>query len=283
MTEAKVATIRRRPRAAAERNGQVQSLTRAFSILNAIAEAEGGVGLTEVAQQVGLPPSTTHRLLTTLQQEQFVRFDSERALWSVGVQSFIVGNAFLRDRRLVQTARPHMRALMEESGETVNLAVEDDGQAIFLYQVECRQMMRALTTLGSRVPLHCSGVGKALLMAMSEARRAKILHRHGLARLTAKTIVRPADLKADLEASCRRGYAQDDEEHAVGLRCVAATILDELGEAVGAISVSGPAARITDDRMAMLGAMVRRSAEAITRDYGGQRPRQAAAATDKER
>ena len=118
MAQAKVTAIRRRPRAAADRSGQVQSLTRALTILNALAEAEEGMGVTEVAQQVGLPPSTTHRLLTTLQQEHFVRFDGERALWSIGVQSFVVGNAFLRDRHLVQTARTHMRALMEESGET---------------------------------------------------------------------------------------------------------------------------------------------------------------------
>jgi IclR family transcriptional regulator, acetate operon repressor len=263
------ATARQASHGASERSGQVQSLTRALAILNAVAEADDGISLTEVAQQVGLPPSTTHRLLTTLQQDHFVRFDNERALWSVGVQSFIVGNAFLRTRRLVQTARPHLRALMEESGETVNLAVEDDGHAIFLHQVECRQMMRAQTTLGSRVPLHCSGVGKALLMAMAESRLAKILHRHGLPRLTARTIVRPTELRADLATSGHRSYALDDEEHAVGLRCVAAVILDELGEPAAAISISGPAARITDDRIPLLGDMVRRTAAAITAEYGG--------------
>lgn len=256
---------------AAERNGRVQALARALAILNALAETADGVSLTDLAQQVGLPVSTTHRLLSTLQRDQFVRFDQERALWSVGVQTFVVGNAFLRNRQLVQTARPHLRLLMEESGETANLAVLDDDRALCLYQVECGQMMRAMTRLGSRLPLHCSGVGKALLQAMPERRRAKVLHHHGLPRLTARTITRPADLNADLIRSQRLGYAVDDEEHAVGLRCVAATVYDELNEAIAAISVSGPTARITEDRIAVLGAMVRRAAETITREYGGRR------------
>lgn len=256
---------------AAERGGRVQALARALAILNALAETADGASLTEIAQQVGLPASTTHRLLNTLQYDHFARFDPERALWSVGVQTFIVGNAFLRNRQLIQTARPHLRRLMHESGETANLAVLDEDRALCLYQVECGQMMRAMTRLGSRLPLHCSGVGKALLQTMSERRRARILHRHGLPRLTAKTITRPADLEADLIRGRRLGYAVDDEEHAVGLRCVAATICDELNTAVAAISVSGPTARITEDRMAVLGAMVRRAAETITHEYGGRR------------
>lgn len=258
-------------RGAPGRNGQVQALARALAILNALAETPEGVSLTEIAQQVGLPISSTHRLLRTLQHEQFVRFDPERAIWSVGVQTFVVGNAFLRNRQLVQTARPHLRSLMEESGETANLAVLDDDRALCLYQVECRQMMRAMTRLGSRLPLHCSALGKALLQTLPERERARILHHHGLPRLTAKTITRPTDLNAELIRSRRLGYAVDDEEHAVGLRCVAATVCDELSAPIAAISVSGPTARIGEDRIAVLGAMVRRAAETITHEYGGRR------------
>jgi len=257
------------PRAADERGGQVQSLVRALNVLNAIAEADSGVTLTDVAQKVGLPPSTAHRLLTTLQQEQYVHFDPERTLWSVGFQAFVVGNAFINIRNLVQIARPHMQDLMEESGETVNLAVEDKGEAVFLAQVECRQFMRALASPGARVGLHCSGLGKALLAAMPEARLSRILHRKGLPKLTKKTVDRPADLRRELALTVQRGYAIDDEEHSVGLRCVAADIRDETGTAIAAVSISGPAARIPDGQLAVLGDMVRRTADAITREFGG--------------
>jgi hypothetical protein len=112
-----------------ESRDTVQSLSRALSLLNALAAQDGGLPLSEVARTVGLAISTAHRLLSTLQQEGFVRFDEERGVWIVGVQAFIVGSAFLRSRELTAVARPVMRRLMERSGETVNLAVTDRGES----------------------------------------------------------------------------------------------------------------------------------------------------------
>ena len=245
---------------APERSDQVQSLVRALTIVNRLAEADDGVSLTEVAQQVGLSSSTAHRLLTTLEQERYVHYDAERRLWSVGMQAFRAGTAFLKTRALTTVARPHMRALMEESQETVNLAVEDQAAAVYLAQVECRQMMRAFARPGGRVPLHCSSVGKALLSAMPEAQVSKILHRQGLPRLTVKTIHTASALRQDLTRSRDRGYALDDEEHAVGLRCIAAVVFNENADAVAAVSLSGPMARIPDERIPLLGDMVRAKA-----------------------
>ncbi len=250
---------------------QVQSLVRALALLNRISEApDKGVTLTELAQQVGLPPSTAHRLLTTLEQERYVRFDHGGRLWAVGVQAFVTGCAFTKTRSLVGLARPHMRHLMEESGGTVNLAVEDEGQAVYLAQVECRQMMRAFARPGSRVPLHCSGVGKAILSGISGKSLAKILHRHGMPRLTVKTIITPASLRADLDRVRVAGYAVDDEEHAVGLRCIAAPVFDETGDVVAAVSATGPMARLVDGRMAQLGALVLEASRGISADMSAR-------------
>lgn len=256
---------------------QVQSLVRALSILNRLAAADEGVTLTEVAQQVGLSPSTAHRLLTTLEQERYVHFDAERRLWSVGVQAFVAGSAFLRTRSLAAAARPHMRALMEESAETVNLAVEDQDQAVYLSQVECRQMMRAFARPGGRVPLHCSSVGKALLSAMTDTEVGRVLRRQGLPRVTVKTLSTTAALRSDLAQARARGYAIDDEEHAVGLRCIAAVVFNENADAVAAVSLSGPMARIPDERIPPLGELVRARADAISAQLGGMLPRWRAA------
>jgi IclR family acetate operon transcriptional repressor len=258
--------------AVAVRNGgdQVQSLARALTLLNRIAESSGeGASLTELAQQVGLPASTAHRLLTTLEQERYVRFDPEGRLWSVGVQAFVTGCTFTKSRSLVSLARPHMRNLMEESGETVNLGVMDEGQAVYLSQVECRQMMRAFARPGSRVPLHCSAIGKAILSATPDKTLSKILHQRGMPCLTVKTITSPAALRGNLEHIRATGYAVDDEEHAVGLRCIAAPIFDETGDVIAAISASGPTARISEERMLQLGAMVAQAARGISSDMGG--------------
>ena len=161
---ARTARPRGRPAVETSRNGgQVQSLTRALAILAVLAESGDGMTLSDVAQIVGLPPSTVHRLLTTLQQERFVRFEPQGHLWQIGVEAFVVGSAFVRTRDVVGAARPFMRRLMEESGETVNLYVEHEGEAICMSQVECRQMMRAIARPGGRVKMHCSGAGKAML------------------------------------------------------------------------------------------------------------------------
>jgi IclR family transcriptional regulator, acetate operon repressor len=262
-------TTARSAKAAGEGGDQVQSLVRAMTLLNRIAESpDNGATLTELAQQVGLAPSTAHRLLTTLEQERYVKFNPEGRLWSVGVQAFVAGCSFTKTRSLVALARPHMRHLMEESGETVNLAVEDEGEAVYLAQVECRQIMRVFARPGSRVPLHCSAVGKAILSAVSSKRLSKILHRRGMPRLTVKTITAPSALREDLERARALGYALDDEEHDAGLRCIAAPVFDETGDVIAAVSASGPMVRIVDARIGQLGALVVGTAREISRAMG---------------
>jgi IclR family acetate operon transcriptional repressor len=280
MAKARIGLLRRRPGArrsagAGEGSGRVQSLSRALAIINALARGDG-LTLTDLAHTVGLPPSTVHRLLTTLEEERFVRFDRELARWMVGVQAFIVGGAFLHSRDVLALARPYLRRLVEESGETANLALEDEGQAVYMGQVESRQLVRAIAKPGGRVFLHSSGIGKAMLAAMPSTEVAKILQKRGLPRFTERTVDTPARLRAHLAEIRGRGYAVDDEEYAVGLRCVAAAILDEDGALTAAVSLSGPTARITQDRVPILGNLVRSVADQITAEFGGRaRPRKA--------
>ena len=255
-----------------ERSGQVQSLVRALRLLSVVAKADDGLTLTETAQRASLPVSSAHRLLSTLQQERFVRFDQERTRWFIGVEAFVAGSGFLRSRDLVAVARPYMRHLMEESGETVSLAVEEGGQAIYLAQVECRQLMRALASPGQRAPLHSSAVGKAMIAFAGEPRKQSLMDNLRLERFTDRTIVRQSTFVDAVEQARKRRYAIDDEEYAVGLRCVAAPIFNEAHEAIAAISLSGPKARITDSKLEALADLAQSAAVKITRDYGGAAP-----------
>jgi IclR family transcriptional regulator, acetate operon repressor len=250
--------------------GQVQSLARGLTILERLAGAESGVALTDLAQRVGLSPSTTHRLLGTLEKMGFVHQAGDLGLWSIGVKAFIVGSAFVENRDLIAIAHPFLRRLMEQSGETTNLAILDSSEAVFLDQVQCHEMMRMLARLGSRAPLHASGVGKALLAAMADADVAEILHKRGLSRLTVNTIDTPEKLRVALRDIRRLGYAYDDEEHALGLRCLAASVYNEHSEPLAAVSIAGPKSRISDDRVAELGAIVARTARDITDAMGGR-------------
>lgn len=254
--------------------GQVQSLSRGLLLLETVAEAEAeeGVTLSDLAMQVGLAPSTTHRLLNTLEQRGFLQQDAGLGRWHVGVRAFDIGNAFLNGRDFVAQSRPLLVRLMEECGETANLAVEDEGEAVMLAQVQCREMMRMMVPLGSRAPMHASGIGKALLAQMSDQEVAAILHRHGLPAITEHSIRAPEALRKELEQTRTRGWSYDNEEHAIGLRCVAATLYDEQGQAVAAISLSGPSSRISDERVSSLGRLVADIAADATRTLGGRIP-----------
>jgi len=257
---------------AAPAGGQVQSLTRGLTLLELIADSHGSVALTELAQQAGLPNSTTHRLLSTMQQQGFVREVGDLGLWTIGAHAFVVGSSFLQSRNLLALVHPVLRSLMDASGETVNLAVLDlsDHQAVIIDQVQCTQLMRMSAPIGGKLPMHASGAGKAFLAHLSDEQVTTLLHQKGLHYYTPKTLMSPQSLKENLAQVRKAGFSFDDEEHALGLRCVAAPIYDEHGEPFAALSISGPIARMTDDRITELGALVIREARQVTLAYSGR-------------
>jgi IclR family acetate operon transcriptional repressor len=252
--------------------GQVQSLIRGFSILEALAKSGAGLTLTDVAQRVQLPPSTTHRFLSTLERMGYVYQAGDLGLWYVGLQAFTVGTTFLANRDFVAQSHASMHRLMEQAGETANLAILDGTEAVFIAQVQCHEMMRTLVKLGSRVPLHASGVGKALFAALPDEQIDAILKVRGLPRITENTIVVPETMWAALRVIRQRGYSFDDEEHARSTRCVGAAVYDEHAEPLGAISIAGPSARLADERIRQLGPIVAHIAEELTRHLGGRWP-----------
>src|SRR5512144_113303 len=251
---------------------QVQSLTRGLSILEALARAEGGLTLTDVAQRAALPPSTTHRLLSTLDRMGYVYQAGDLGRWYVGLQAFAVGSTFLANRDFVAQSLPHMRRLMEQSGETANLGILDGTEAVFIDQVQCREMMRTIVRLGSRVPLHASGVGKAIFASLPDEQIQAILKVKGLPRITDNTITSAETMWGSLRVIRQRGWSFDDEEHLIGTRCVASPIYDEHAETLGAISLAGPVSRLPDARIKQLGPVVAHIAEDITRTVGGRWP-----------
>ncbi|NQW02308.1 MAG: helix-turn-helix domain-containing protein [Rhodospirillales bacterium] len=249
--------------------GQVQSISRALGILNLLSQHDDGLNLTSIGKSLSLAPSTAHRLLTTLQNERYVRFNDAKCLWQIGVQAFVVGSHFLRSRELIAVAQPHLEELMELSAETANLAMANRGEVVYLAQVECRQLMRTLAKPGSRVAMHCSAVGKALLAQLSAQEVTQMLHTSGLPRVTERTITSIDRLIDDLKLVKKNGYALDDEEHALGLRCIAAPVFDEHGKTRAAVSLSGPKIRIPEDRIGELAQMVMNTGHQITEQYGG--------------
>src|ERR1700761_2420254 len=254
------------------RNGGVQSVDRALSIIETLAQDDEGYRLSDLAIRTGLSTSTAHRLLTTLEKRRFVQFDRTCSNWHVGAQSFAVGATFTRRRNFVAQAIPYLRKLRDVTRETANLAVVDDESIIVLARIESREIMRSLTKVGGRVAMVASGVGKAVLATYADNDVNAIICRQGMPRLTQKSIVRPGELFRELETIRRRGYAVDDEEARMGLRCIAAVVYNDCSEPLAAISVSGMTGRITDERLPVLGCIVRAIAAELTLVLGGVMP-----------
>ena len=178
------------------RDGGVQSVDRALLIIETLAEDDEGYRLTDLAVRTGLSPSTVHRLLTTLEKRRFVQFDRQESMWHIGAQSFAVGSTFVRRRNFVAQALPYLRKLRDQTRETANLAVVDDGAMVVLTRVESREIMWSVTKVGGRVPMVASGLGKALLSTYSEQDVFAIIQREGMPRLTSRS---------DRSALCLRG------------------------------------------------------------------------------
>ncbi|MHC4044173.1 MULTISPECIES: IclR family transcriptional regulator [Bradyrhizobium] len=265
------------PRSASEadndtRDGGVQSVDRALSILETLAEDDEGYRLSDLAVRTGLSASTVHRLLATLESRRFVQFDRTQSKWHVGSRAFTVGASFARRRNFSTQAIPYLRKLRDLTRETANLAVVDDEFIIVLTRMESREIMRSLTQVGGRVPMVTSGVGKAVLATYSDEDVGAVIRHHGMPRLTEKSIVRPSDLFKELEKIRKQGFALDDEEACMGLRCIAAVVYNDCAEPLAAISVSGMTSRLTDDRLPEIGQIVRDVAGELTVALGGVMP-----------
>jgi IclR family acetate operon transcriptional repressor len=257
---------------AESRDVGVQSVDRALSIIETLAEDDEGYRLSDLAIRTGLSTSTVHRLLATLESRRFVQFDRTESKWHVGARSFTVGATFARRRNFSAQAVPYLRKLRDLTRETANLAVVDDEFIVVLTRMESREIMRSLTKVGGRVAMVASGVGKAVLATWSDEDVNAIIRHHGMPRMTEKSIVRPSDLFKELETVRRQGFAIDDEEACMGLRCIAAVVYNDCSEPLAAISVSGMTGRLTDDRLPSLGETVREVAAELTLALGGVMP-----------
>lgn len=263
---------RGRPRsgAADASAGTVQALDRGLNTL--VALSQGKANLTELSHRIGLPASTTHRLLITLQKHGMVEFDEGDQDWAIGIETYRVGSAFLSRSNLFTVGQDVMRQLMDETGETANMSVHDNHEMVFIGQIETSNPIRAFFRPGARTPMHSSGSGKAVMSQLDQAQIEQIIRTQGLERFTDTTIVVAEDLYEDLQNARERGWASDDQERYWGMRCVASAIRDVTGDVVGAISVSGPTARFTEQKMQRFGAAVKRAASEVAYRIGGPAP-----------
>jgi DNA-binding IclR family transcriptional regulator len=247
---------------------RVQVLDRALAALEVLAARQRDCGLAELCKALKLHKSTVHRLMMVLEQHRLVEKSPETGAYHLGLKLFEFGSKAIAALDPRRHARPYLDRLQAEVGETVFFCTLDDGQVLYLEKVESQQSVRTACTVGSRAPAYCTAVGKAMLAELPEAEVNDIIRRSGLKPVTPNTITTATALKAELRTVRSRGYAIDNEEKEPGLRCLSAAVRGHSGKLLAAISVSGPAFRITKERLPAIGQVVMRAAQDLSAEFG---------------
>jgi len=244
----------------------LKTVEKAAKVLKTIARQEDSIALTDLSSTLSIPPSSLHRLLASLKKVGFVKQDPKTSEYTTGDQLFSLALRVTQNMDLREIAHPYLEKLMKETGETANLVIPapDFKEVIYVNQVESKANVRGFSLIGSRAPIHATGVGKVLLADMDWPEVIEILGEDDLEKLTENTITDVDQLREELEQVKEQGFALDREECEEGGACVAAPVEDHSGEVIAALSISGPASRILDGSLSRLVEETKRQAEELS-------------------
>jgi len=253
--------------AKSEQKNPIQVIARMLKLLDVLAAHPEPLGLKQVAQYTGLHPSTAHRILSAMAADRLVD-RIEPGSYRLGMRLLELGNLVKMRINVREMALPVMRELHAQIGETVNLSVRQDDEIVYVERTSSgRSAMRVVHVIGARAALHITAAGKLFLLEEGFAKLREYAKRTGLAAHTKNTIASPPLLERELERIQRQGWATDNEEAEIGVRCVAAAVRDDAGGLIAALSISSPA-----DRMKPAwGPLVKEAAERIAHAIGHRR------------
>jgi DNA-binding IclR family transcriptional regulator len=259
------------PEAKAGASGRLSSVTSALRVLKVFSHSEPELGISSIAQRLGLAKSTVHRLAVTLASEGFLEQNPQNGRYRLGLSLFSLG-ALVRQRMDVSNqAHSLLGALRDQTQETVHLAILDETSILYLYNMESSLAVGTRSYIGTRKPAFCTSEGRVLLAFNDPELTAAVL-KEELVQRTPKTTTNPKVLRAILDEVRRNGYATDDEESEVGLRSVAAPIRDISGGAIAAVGLAGPIQRLTKKELRRLVPQVITTAVAISARMGYKAP-----------
>ena len=245
-----------------------RSVLKALTILDTLGASDQGMLLSELANVVGFPMSTTHRLLKTLASQGYVEKDSFSGRYVLGNKVLFLQIASTNRLKVVRTAFPHLRELTHAIDEAANLSTLSDGRVVYLESVAADRAIGLYSPPGSVAPAHCTAMGKVLLSFLAEQELNQWFAEHELAAATPNTITDREILRAQLRQIRAQGHSIDNEEWVSGIRCIAAPIHDYSGRVVAAVSVSVPIGRLTADRESSIVIAVKRTCAAISAGMG---------------
>lgn len=232
-----------------ESKNPIQVSERIFSTIEYLA-ASGPTGLQELSSELGLNKSTVHRILNSLICMDYVRQDTDTLKYSLTFKFCRISNQILSQNNMIDLARPYIKELAEQSGETVHLVQIDGIHAVYIDKVEAsRNSVRLVSQVGKSIPLYCSGVGKAMLAEMTDEKIRSVWEQSEIKKLTKYTVTDFEEFCSLITDIRKNGYALDNEENELGVRCIAVSLKSFNGKPSYAISISAPKDRMTDDRI----------------------------------
>jgi IclR family KDG regulon transcriptional repressor len=238
---------------------EIQSLARGLKILDILSQAQDGVSITGLAEILGVDKGSASRLVATLVQHGYAEKDEKTRRFHLGAQVVSLSRSLLTRLPLREAAKPFLRQLMEQTGECAHLAVPAQGKVLYIDQVESPATLRVNAQVGTMNPLHCTALGKVILVFGEVELPA------ALESFTPHTLTDPGQLRENLKQIRKRGFAVDDEEFDLGVRCIAAPVYDFRGKLAGSIGISGPASRMTRKRLPEMAEVVVKIGELLSR------------------
>ncbi len=246
----------------------VQSVDRALTILEILANYKEGLGITDISTKSGLHKSTVHRLLGTLIYKGFVIKDDETNKYNVSLKLYELGAKRIEATDILNVSKPYTKELMKAVNETVHLVIRDGNDIIYVDKVEADNTIRMTSSVGKRSPLYCTSVGKAMLAFMPKEEVRNVWENSDINALTKNTITDFDKFERELEKIRKVGYAEDDEENEIGVRCIGAPVFNRSGNVEGAISISGPSIRVKKDRVESIAKEVLKYSNLISKELG---------------
>jgi len=242
---------------------EVGAVRKALEILCQFTAETPSLSVSDLSRRLKMPKSTAHNLLRTLGGYDFLKQDPGDRRYRLGPRLYELGLRFSHGTRMVSVALPHLRRLADLTKETVKLGVLSGREVLILAAIESPYQLHTRGDEGLRAPLHCTGLGKAMLARLPDQEVREIVSGRGLPRFTPHTISTVAGLKKELERIRAAGYTVDLEEHELGVVCVAVSLADAAAGTLAALSVSAPTSRLSGERIAECARQVRQAARAI--------------------
>jgi DNA-binding IclR family transcriptional regulator len=246
---------------------KLQALDRAFAVLDLLASSTTSLGLAEIAAALGLHKSTTHRFLMVLERHRMVE-RNQTGKFRLGLRLCDFGSRAIEQYDLRERAQVHLKRLVDEVEETAHLCILEKTHMVYIDKQEPERSIRMISRVGASSPVHCTAVGKAILATMPRSQVEELLPALRLERFTPRTMTNREALLKELDRTSRRGYAVDDEEREEGVRCAGVAILDGRGQAIAAVSISGPSFRVTMQRIPAIAGKLTTCVKGIQQDLG---------------